>query len=62
MTGKGKKKKSGNWGADCDPNCTVHETMLGLTKTDAGSDLVSRQRMVGTKREQDVEEWAGIGS
>ena len=47
-----------------DPNCVVHETMLGLTRTDAGSDLVSvhRKRSVATKHERDPEEWTGIGS
>ncbi|KAI9459767.1 ATP-dependent RNA helicase [Boletus coccyginus] len=42
----------------------VHETMLGLARTDAGSDLVSahRKRSVDTKQEQGAEEWGGIGT
>ncbi|KAG8216686.1 ATP-dependent RNA helicase [Butyriboletus roseoflavus] len=42
----------------------VHETMLGLPRTDAGSDLVGvrRMRSMDTREEQDVEEWAGIGT
>ncbi|KAF8553319.1 P-loop containing nucleoside triphosphate hydrolase protein [Imleria badia] len=42
----------------------VHDSMLGLTRTDAGSDLVSvrRTHSVDTKHEQDPEEWTGIGS
>lgn len=60
----GKKRNGVHLGADLNPNFIVHETMLGLTRTDAGSDLVSvrRKRRVDTKQEQDVEEWVGIGS
>jgi ATP-dependent RNA helicase DDX24/MAK5 len=43
----------------------VHETMLGLTRTDAGSDILAvrrRKRSVAKQEEQDPEEWSGIGS
>lgn len=47
------------------PNGIVHETMLGLTRTDAGSDILAvrrRKRSVAKQEEQDPEEWSGIGS
>ncbi|KAG9313623.1 ATP-dependent RNA helicase [Chiua virens] len=44
----------------------LHESMLGLTRIDAGSDLIGSHRIKGavdTKQEQDdEEEWTGISS
>ncbi|KIK99199.1 hypothetical protein PAXRUDRAFT_570592 [Paxillus rubicundulus Ve08.2h10] len=43
----------------------VHQTMLGLKQTDAGTDVVvaKKKRLLVNKEEnQQVEEWAGLGS
>ncbi|KAG6377615.1 ATP-dependent RNA helicase [Boletus reticuloceps] len=58
-----RRREKNNIGSN--PDCIVHETMLGLARTDARSDLVSvhrsRNATVDTKQEEDPEEWAGIG-
>ncbi|KIJ61810.1 hypothetical protein HYDPIDRAFT_115264 [Hydnomerulius pinastri MD-312] len=42
----------------------VHDTMLGLKKTDAGSDLVAtkKKRPASKREQQEPEEWAGFSS
>ncbi|KAF9239814.1 ATP-dependent RNA helicase [Melanogaster broomeanus] len=42
----------------------VHETMLGLKKTEAGADIVTakKNRLANMKEKQEREEWAGLGS
>lgn len=68
IAGKGESYRcflmTGKTNGGSDPNYTVHASMLGLTRTDAGSDLASVRlaRSVGTKQDQDLEEWSGIGS
>jgi hypothetical protein len=41
-----------------------HETMLGLTKTEAGGDLVPHKTKTAKAREklEEEEEWGGFGS
>ncbi|KAH7887065.1 ATP-dependent RNA helicase [Phlebopus sp. FC_14] len=40
----------------------VHETMLGLKKTDAGDDLIVAKKRPWAKKEEQPEEWTGFGS
>ncbi|KAF9225963.1 P-loop containing nucleoside triphosphate hydrolase protein [Gyrodon lividus] len=43
----------------------VHETMLGLRRTDAGADVVASKKKrspVNTKQKQEPKEWAGLSS